>query len=174
MIDLLRAKPHGDEVQVAIGDYRATRVEGTYSVVALVFNNIFDPRGRPAQLDLFRNAAHHLEPGGCFVIEAFVLTESQRRGDWSITPRYVGAEHVELQLSRYQIATNQIERTFVHLRPQGLDFFTVADAYAAPGELDVMAEVTGFKLAQRFSSWTRDPFTAVSTRHVSVYDLIDR
>jgi SAM-dependent methyltransferase len=171
MVAQLRAKPHGDELEVVIGDYRSARVEGAFSVVALVFNGIFDPRGRSAQLDIFRNAARHLVPGGCFVVESFVLSDAQRSGDWSVNPRYVGSEHVELQLARYDIDTNRIERTLVHLRPEGLDFLTVYDTYATPGELDVMGEVTGFDLRARYAGWSAEPFSATSARHVSVYGL---
>jgi SAM-dependent methyltransferase len=171
MVSQLRGKPGGDAIEVAVGDYVSTHVDGEFSVVALVFNNIFEPRGRSAQLECFRNAARHLGPGGCFVVEAFVLSDAQRSGEWLVSPRYVAPEHVELQLSRYDIATNQIERTLVHLRPEGLDFVTVADTYAAPGELDVMAEVTGFRLAGRFAGWSSEVFTATSAKHVSVYEL---
>jgi SAM-dependent methyltransferase len=173
MVAQLRRKPGGDDLQVVVGDYRTAEVPGAFSVVALVFNNILDPRGRPAQLDIFRNAGRHLEAGGCFVIEAFVLNDAQRSGEWSVIPRYVASTHVELQLARYDVATNRVERTFVHLRPEGLDFASVSDAYASPGELDVMAEATGFELSSRFATWSGEAFTAASARHVSVYELVD-
>lgn len=174
MVDQLRDKPGGEVIEVVIGDYCSARVSGTFSVVALVWNGIFDPRGRRAQLDIFRNAARHLSVGGCFVVESWVMSDAQRSGDWSVSPRYVADEHVELQLSRYDIVTNQIERTLVHLRPAGLNFVTVIDTYATPGELDVMAEVTGFDLVARTAGWSGESFTATSTKHVSVYELSRR
>lgn len=167
----LAAKPFGHEVEVVIGDYRDTQVSGRFSVVLLVLNGIFDPRGRAAQLEIFRNAARHLVPGGRFVVESWVMTDQQRSGDWSVVPRFVSDEHVEFQLARYDIDTNRIERTLVHLRPEGLDFVTVADTYASPGELDVMADVSGFERSERFQSWTRQPFTAHSTHNITVYQL---
>jgi SAM-dependent methyltransferase len=171
MVDVLRAKPGGGEIEIKIGDYTTTHVVGTFSVVALVFNNILDPRGLPAQLSLFANAARHLEPGGCFVTEAYVLDEAARSGSWTVRPRYVGDDHVELQLVRYDIETNRLERTLVHLRPAGVDFVPVRDSYAAPGELDVMAHVNGMRRVARYASWSREPFTAQSGRHVSIYEV---
>lgn len=171
MLSQLLDKPGGESLRIVVGDYRDARVDGTFSVVALVANGIFDPRGRQAQLDIFRNAARHLAPGGCFVVESWVMSDAQRTGDWCVTPRYVGEEHVELQLARYDLTTNRIERTFVHLRPQGLEFVTVTDTYAAPGELDVMAEVTGFDRIARYSGWSRTEFSSTSTKHVSVFQL---
>jgi SAM-dependent methyltransferase len=170
MLEALRAKPGGRQIQVEIGDYTTTRVDGTFSVVALVFNNVLDPRGLPAQLALFENAATHLEPGGYFVIEAFVLPDYARSGGWTVSPRYVGETHVELQLARFEVDTNRLERTLVHLRPDGLDFVSVKDSYAAPGELDVMAHVHGMRRIARYSGWDREPFTAISHRHITVYE----
>jgi SAM-dependent methyltransferase len=171
MVSDLRLKLDGDALEVVVGDYRDAWVDATFSVVVLALNGIFDPRGRQAQLDIFRNAARHLAPGGCFVVESWVMSDAQRSGDWSVIPRYVGDEHVELQLARYDITTNQIQRTLVHLRPQGSEFVTVTDTYASPGELDVMAEVTGFDRIARYGGWSGTEFSAGSTSHISVYQI---
>lgn len=169
MVAALRRKAPTAPIDVAIGDYVSTRIERPFAVVALVFNNILDPRGIDAQLALFQNAARHLAPGGCFVVEAFVLDEQARDGTWKVSPRYVGADHVELQMARFDIETSTLERTLVHLRPEGPMFVTVRDSYAGPGELDVMAHVNGLTRTARYSDWQRSPFTARSPRHVSVY-----
>ena len=173
MVAQLRAKPEAADVQVVIGDYRDTRIAVTFATVALLYNGILDPRGADAQLDIFRNAARHLTLGGRFVVEALVLSDEQRAGGWSTTPRYVGSDHIELQFARYDIATNRIERTLVHMRPAGLQFITVSDTYASPAELDLMAKMTGFKLLERHGGWRRESYTAHSARHVSVYELAD-
>jgi hypothetical protein len=132
MVAALRAKAPDAPIDVTIGDYASARVSGSFSVVALVFNNILDPRGLPAQLALFANAARHLAPGGCFVVEAFVLRDAERDGNWVVSPRYVGTDHVELQLARFDIETGTLERTLVHLRPGGAEFVSVKDVYSAP------------------------------------------
>jgi SAM-dependent methyltransferase len=153
MVRQLREKVGADRIEVFAGDYRDAVVDGVFGVVALVFNGIFDPRGRDAQFDIFRNAARHLVPGGYFVVESWVMDDVQRSGQWSVVPRYVGPEHVELQFARYDIETNRIERTLLHLRPTGSDFLTVHDTYASPGELDVIAHACGFQRAARYASW---------------------
>jgi SAM-dependent methyltransferase len=172
MVAELRRKPGGSDLPVTIGDYRSTELDDQFAVVALVFNGIFDPRGRSAQLDIFRNAHRHLAPGGCFVVESFVLSDADRSGEWTVSPRYVGDEHVELQLARFDVEESRIERTLVHMRSEGLDFLTVFDTYAAPGELDVMAEVTGFRRVERFANWSGGAFGASSARQVSVYEAV--
>src|SRR4051812_7105625 len=56
-------------IPVTIGDIATTRVDGTFSLVYLVFNTINNLTTQEAQVACFRNAAAHLRPGGCFVIE---------------------------------------------------------------------------------------------------------
>ena len=68
----LAAKPGGEAIDVTIGDIARTRVEGSFSLVYLVFNTIMNLTTQEAQVACFRNAAAHLEPGGCFVIEVMV------------------------------------------------------------------------------------------------------
>lgn len=108
---------------------------------------------------------------GRIVVESWVMSDAQRNGDWSVIPRHVGDEHVELQMAKYDIDTNQIERTLVHLRPEGMRFVTVTDTYASPGELDVMAEVTNHDRIARYGTWSRMAFTSTSTNQVSIYQL---
>ena len=72
MVARLRAKPGGDAIGVTIGDFATTRVDGTFSLAYLVFDTIENLTTQDAQVACFRNAAAHLEPGGCFVIEVGV------------------------------------------------------------------------------------------------------
>ena len=41
--------------------------------------------------------------------------------------------------------------------------------YAWPSELDLMAQLAGLQLRERYESFERRPFTATSQSHVSVY-----
>lgn len=169
MLEELRSKCGGEPIPVFQGDYRTTRAEGEFGVVALVFNGIFDPRGVDAQLDIFRNAHDHLVPGGYFVVESWVMNERQKSGEWEVMPRFVGQDHVELQMSRYNLQDNSIERTLVHLRGNETDFVAVRDTYASPQELDLMARATGFERVSRHAGWQSELFTIASANHVTVY-----
>jgi hypothetical protein len=37
-----------------------------------------------------------------------------------------------------------------------------------PAELDLMAQLAGLRLHDRWDGWTREPFTSDSRRHVSI------
>src|SRR5262252_9795237 len=89
----LRAKPGGEAISVTIGDMTTTRVDGTFTLAYLVFNTINNLTTQEAQVACFRNAAAHLEPGGCFVIEVGVpelrrLPPGQTVLPWRVTPAH--------------------------------------------------------------------------------------
>jgi hypothetical protein len=42
--------------------------------------------------------------------------------------------------------------------------------YVWPSELDLMARLAGMSLRERWSDWTREPFTSDSRTHVSVWE----
>ena len=48
--------------------------------------------------------------------------------------------------------------------------FSVPFRYVWPAELDLMAELAGMRLRERWSGWKREPFTSESTKHVSVWE----
>jgi SAM-dependent methyltransferase len=109
MVAALRDKAPAADIDIAIGDYISTRVPGSFSLVVLVFNNILDPRGRPAQLSLFENAARHLAPGGCFVIDAIVL-RSWRRIAATRSFRNIYASPNELDVMAHEHGMTRIAR----------------------------------------------------------------
>ena len=170
MVEQLHAKPRGAEIPVAVGDFAETTVDGTFSLVVLALNTIFALADPDAQLATFANAAAHLDPGGAFVVEAFVVRPDQLSGEWVVSPRMVEDEHVELEVSRYDAATGRIARKLVHLLPHGNSIVSVNDVYASPGELDLMARAAGLTLRDRWSSWVGAPYLTGSRKHVSVYE----
>jgi SAM-dependent methyltransferase len=170
MVDQLRAKPGGGDLDVAVGDFAEARVDGPFRLVVLALNTVFALADREAQLACFANAASHLEPGGAFVVEAFVLRPEQVGGEWAIRPRTVEPDHVELELSRFDATRGRIDRTLVHITAEGNRIVQVVDVYAGPGELDLMAHAAGLRLRERWADWSLGPYTTGSPKHVSVYE----
>src|SRR6476469_1007099 len=72
MVARLHAKPGGERIPVAIGDFATTTVDGEFTVAYLVFNTIMNLTTQDEQVLCFRNVADHLRPGGYFVIEVGV------------------------------------------------------------------------------------------------------
>jgi hypothetical protein len=44
--------------------------------------------------------------------------------------------------------------------------------YVWPSELDLMARLAGMTLRERWGGWEREPFTADSAKHVSVWERV--
>jgi SAM-dependent methyltransferase len=79
MVEQLQAKPGSDDIDVTIGDFATSRVDGTFSVAYLVRNTITNLTTQDEQVECFRNVAAHLDPGGCFVIELYIPEPSRFR-----------------------------------------------------------------------------------------------
>ena len=168
MVARLRAKPGGDAIGVTIGDFATTRVDGGFSLVYLVFNTIMNLTSQDAQVACFRNAAEHLEPGGCFVIEVGVpdlrrLLPGQDVIPWHISPeRWV--------FYSYDVATQAMRGHYIEFTDGRGEYRSIPFRYVWPAELDLMARLAGMRLRERWGGWAREPYTSESGQHVSVWE----
>ena len=167
MVAQLHEKPGGERIEVAMGDFATTRVDGTFSLAYLVFNTINNLTSQDAQVACFENVSAHLEPGGCFVIEVGVpglRTLPPRKRHQVFT---FGADHIGID--EYDPVNQGLVSH--HLRPAGdqWNVRSIPFRYVWPAELDLMARLAGMRLSERWSGWKREPFTSESTKHVSVW-----
>ena len=170
MVAELRKLPGGEDVPVAVGSFADTEVaDKGFSVVVLALHTIFGLPTQDEKIRCFANAERHLGEGGVFVVEGTILDVGAFRAGQAVIPRFTSAERVELQVLRYDAATQSVATTNVHLSSDGVRLNGFSNAYASPQELDLMARLGGLRLRERWGSWTREPFTATCSRHVSVY-----
>jgi len=168
MVARLRAKPGGEAIPVAIGDFATTTMDGTFSLAYLVFNTIMNVTTQDAQVACFRNAAAHLEPGGCFVIEVEVpelrrLPPGQNMLPWQVTP-------TQWAFDVYETASQAMSSNYITLTDGRGEYRSIPFRYVWPSELDLMARLAGMRLRDRWEDWNRKPFTGESRRHVSVWE----
>ena len=157
------AKLHekSDEIPVAIGDYATTRVEETFSLAYIVFNSIVNQTTQDGQIATFANAAAHLDPGGSFVVEVGVPA-GEPLGVFDLSDTHVGVDE-------YDAATQRSASHHFTLRDGVWERRSIPFRSVWPSELDLMARLAGMELSERWGDWDRSPFTAESTRHVSVW-----
>jgi len=164
----LRAKPGGEDIGVTIGDFATTTVNGPFSVAYLVFNTIMNLTTQDGQVACFRNVAAHLEPGGCFVIEVGVP------GLQRLPPgETIHAFHVSESrwgLDEYDVARQGLTSHHFRIVDGRLERLSIPFRYAWPSELDLMAQLAGMRLRDRWGGWKREPFTSDSRKHVSVWE----
>jgi SAM-dependent methyltransferase len=168
MVARLRAKPGGDAVGVTIGDFATTTVDGTFSVAYLVFNTIENLTTQAAQVACFRNVAAHLEPGGCFVIE--VAAPDLQRLPPGETIRAFHVSETRWGFDEYDVATQGLTSHHFEIVAGAVERLSVPFRYVWPAELDLMAELAGMRLRERWSGWKREPYTSDSRKHVSVWE----
>ena len=164
----LHAKPGGADIRVTIGDMATTRLSESFALVYLVFNTISNLLTQAEQVACFRNAAAHLDPGGCFVVELQLpqlrrMPPGESAYPFSLTDAHLGFDTYDFGEQRltshhYWFAGDRTHRFDSHHR------------YAWPAELDLMAELAGLRLRERWAGWDRSPFMGESDEHVSVWE----
>ena len=168
MVAKLREKPGGAEIPVAIGDFARTRVEGAFRLAYLVFNTINNLTTQAEQVACFRNVAAHLEPGGRFVIEVGV--PDLRRLPPGETMHVFDASEGHWGIDEYDVASQGLVSHHFSLVDGTIERVSMPFRYVWPSELDLMAELAGMKLRERWSDWRREEFTSESRKHVSVWE----
>jgi hypothetical protein len=165
MVAKLREKPGADRIRTTIGDFATTRLDRTFRLAYLVFNTIMNLTTQDAQVACFENVALHLERGGSFVVEVMVpdlrrLPPGERYVTFSVSETHVG-------IDEYDVANQGL---ISHHFTKGLN--SVPFRYVWPAELDLMAQIAGLTLRERWADWDRSPFTSESRSHVSVWERV--
>ncbi|MFI5911967.1 class I SAM-dependent DNA methyltransferase [Dactylosporangium sp. NPDC051541] len=168
MVARLREKPGGDAIGVTIGDFATARVDAAFSVAYLVFNTIMNLTTQAAQVACFRNVAAHLQPGGRFVIEVMMPDLRRLPPGQDVVPFHVSDTRWAYDL--YDVATQSMSSNYVEVVNGRGGFRSIPFRYVWPAELDLMAQLAGLHLHDRWANWHREPFTSDSTQHVSVWE----
>ena len=169
MVARMRAKPGGERIPVTVGDFATTKVDGTFTLAYLVFNTIINLTTQDEQVACFQNAAAHLEPGGAFVVEVGVpalrrLPPGETVNLFGFSESYHCVRRVRCREPGARLPSLQGRRW--RIRGES----SIPFRYVWPSELDLMARLAGMRLRERWSGWTREPFTSDSTWHVSVWE----
>jgi len=168
MVDQMRAKPGGEDINVTIGDFATTSVGGSFAVAYLVFNTIMNLTTQDAQVACLRNVAEHLQPRGSFVIEVCVPDLQRLRPGETVRPFRV--DKTRLGFDEYDIADQGLTSHHYRLIDEQWEHHSTPFRYVWPSELDLMAELAGMKLRERWSGWNREPFTSDSRCLVAVWE----
>ncbi len=170
MVARLHAKPGAEEIAVTIGDFATTRVDGTFSVAYVVFNTIGNLTTQAAQVACFQNVAAHLEPGGCFLIEVGIPDlQWLPPGE---TMRVFHASETHWGIDEYDVANQGLTSHHFELLDGRFELISMPFRYVWPSELDLMAQLAGMTLRERWSGWKREPFTSESRKHISVWEKL--
>jgi len=165
MVARLRAKPGAEAIEVTLGDFATTKVDGTFRLAYLVYNTIQNLTTQDAQVACFENVAAHLEPGGGFVIEVGL---PDLRGE---KLRLFDFGETHIGIDEYDVATQGlISHHYTRDEHGSFRYGAAPFRYVWPAELDLMARIAGLTPRARYSGWGREPFTSESTKLVAVWE----
>ena len=166
MADRLRRKKA--DLPVVVGDMATTVVPGEFSLVYVVWNSIGNLRTQAEQVACFRNAARHLVRGGRFVVELEVPAIRRFPPGQAAVPFHVGEHHAGLDT--FDMATQQgTSHHYTRHEDGSVSYGSSNFRYIWPAECDLMAQLAGLALEERYADWARTPFTGDSEKHVSVW-----
>jgi SAM-dependent methyltransferase len=168
MLAKLRDKPGADSIALTLGDMTTVRVAGEFTLTFIAFNSIFALPDQRAQVDLFRNAAAHLRPGGRFVLETAVIAGKEGPTN-RLSVVKVEADQVTISAGILDPLAATYQGAWVVLGPGGARFYPISGRHVTHHEMDLMAELAGLELEHRWGDWKAGAFTSDSTLHVSIY-----
>src|SRR5256714_14153296 len=170
MIERLRAKSGGESVTAHAGDFADVAVEGAFSLVYVVFNTFFALLSQDEQVRCFRNVAQRLTPDGVFLVEAFVPDLSLYHHGHMVRTFNIKTDSLSLHVAQLDPVAQTATGQQIFITEHGVRLYPIKLRYAWPSELDLMARLAGLRLRERWGGWRREPFTARSEKHVSVYE----
>jgi SAM-dependent methyltransferase len=167
MLAQLQRKPGAESIVTLVGDFATTTMPGTFAVVYLVYNAISILLTQAEQVACFRNAARHLAPAGRVVIELWIPDLRRFPPGLPAVPFTVSPAH--LSFDAMDVATQQGVSHHYFMDGDHVTRFESPYRYVWPSELDLMAQMAGLTLDERWADWDRSPFTSESRKHISVW-----
>lgn len=170
MLDVMQAKPGAAGIHCYLGDATTLRVPGEFQLVFIGFSTIYLLGSQQMQLQCFRNAAEHLPSGGKFLVEAFLHDRLQWSTGEQFSTTGVERDHVKVRAAIHDPVDQVIKLQHITIGADGISFRPNRLRYIWPSELDLMGQLAGMRLIERWGDWKKTPFSAQSTSMVSVYE----
>jgi len=165
---LAKLREKSSAVTVVEEDMATVSLGREFAVVFIGFNSIFVLGTQEKQVELFRNAARHLRPGGRFVLETEVVKPpSADQGALSVVD--VGVDQVVLSGGTTDPVTGYFSGMVMVVGTDGTRFYPEGGRSCTHFEMDLMAQLAGLEYEDRWADWKSTPFGPKSELHVSVY-----
>ncbi|MFE0023792.1 class I SAM-dependent DNA methyltransferase [Amycolatopsis sp. NPDC059021] len=167
MLNALAAKPGGEAVRTTLGELPQTTVDGQYRLVSCLDNTLLLLTTQDAQAQCIMNATQLLADDGVLVVEIFAGSPPS---DLAVVPAYLGENATALWAYRLDPLSQQFH---IHEIIFGDDLVRVIrfdGRGVSAAELDLMAQLAGLRLRERWCDWERTPVEPDSRLIISVYE----
>ncbi|MEE4356040.1 MAG: class I SAM-dependent methyltransferase [Desulfococcaceae bacterium] len=170
MVAKMKAKPDGDAIPVKIANFADFDIEGTFSLIFVVFNTFLALTSQKEQIKCFQNVANHLTENGVFAVEVFYPELKRFNNNQNVSTVQISGDSVMLDVCIHDPVNQHLNVRHVVLNEgKGITFYPVQLRYVWPSELDLMANLAGLHLKHRWSSWKKEPFLSDSKNFISIY-----
>ncbi len=168
MVERMRVKPGGGDIPVTIRNMEDLSGLGPFRMVYVVFNTFFSLLDQESQVRCFKSVASVLEPGGLFVMEAFVPDVARFDRNQRVSVVGIDTHEVAVDVAVYHPRDQTVVASNMVFGPTGRRQFPVKLRFAYPSELDLMARLAGLSLVERWGGWEKEPYTGEGI-HVSTW-----
>jgi ubiquinone/menaquinone biosynthesis C-methylase UbiE len=170
MLEELRKRDSEGRIEAVLGDFTKDGSGREFDVVSIVLNTFFMAVTKEQQIGCLTRVREQLAPGGRFVLEAFDPTPFHGMDKPELSVRHL--DEKSIMLDTYTVDRSRQLLVGIHTILDGGPPATTQHVlrYAFPYELDLLAELAGLRLVERWAGWRREPHTHGSSRHVSVYE----
>lgn len=169
MVSKLKAKPDGADIEIVMGSFDEIETDEQFDLIYVIFNTFYALLTQEEQVRAFRSVADHLSAGCVFIIEAFVPDLSRYDKNQTVRVVQLREDRVQIDVAQHDALHQQITSQHIFLSNEGVKLYPVKLRYAWPSEFDLMANLAGLSLKDRWASWPKDAFTQDSQKHISVY-----
>ncbi|HEY6804556.1 MAG TPA: class I SAM-dependent methyltransferase [Pyrinomonadaceae bacterium] len=172
MLDQLKAKPGAENINLHLGGFADFDLQAKFDLAYVVFNTLFMLTSQAEQVRCFKSVAKHLTDRGSFVLEAFVPDLNRFQKNQANWVTKVTEEVVHLDVCQHDPVAQTVTGQKVVLTDGNVRLYPIKIRYAWPAELDLMAQLAGLRLRERWSNWQKTPFGSESGKHISIYERI--
>ena len=165
----ISGKQNAQIIETTVADMANFNLLRTYDFAYLVFNTLLNLTSQAAQVACFRSVAQHLNSEDRFQVEAIVSDIAVFNGHQYLRTDEVSFNDVRIEAATHDPVTQLIECQRIRISAEGASVKPFVYRYAWPSEIDLMANLAGLTLVERWGDWQRSPFTAESHMHISVY-----
>ena len=175
MLEKLRSKRGADRLSIICGNFADVPVTGTFDLIYVVFSFSY-LLTQAEQLRCFCNVSQRLTERGAFVIQNPVPGDSIFRESGNLegvadVPSAVGTTSNSIMLftSQTDLVQQLVKHRIVVIGNEGAKVYSHQSRYVWPAELDLMAQIAGLRLEERWDNWKQDRFTSQSKAPISIY-----
>lgn len=170
MLDVLHRKDVEQQVDTICSDFLDLSLSEKYDCVYAVQSSIFHLMTQARQTMFFRCARNLLRPEGAVVVQASVPQGDLLRPSKNLVLSDFDRDSLQFTAVITDSSTQRIRMQEVLFETDSHPrLLHVDQRYIWPSEMDLMAEMNGLALQNRFSDFEGNLFDRTSVRHVSIY-----